>query len=537
MFGYLIVLFFVNCFVRTYQGNLLTVCPRQNSTKCNYTNMIEINDRCLCSNGFELSEYFGCCVDKRFFNCTENNPNSPDTNELYYHDKCSDYDPNRKCLEPITGVKTNKLEKIESVCACKNGYEVDLKTNMCVFSVNATTINQHCYNNTYCNSDKNQFCVLIGSSYVCRCLPNFAVDDNECTRLRCSSHSDCLTDYDQNKYCVDDYCECQDGFTTYKGPICQPEVNVIFKLLYYFIILMLIILILFITILIIKKYLLRIIPRLRSTSEIFFQNCSIGRSNVRNVYERLHSSDQDTVTEEFLSNHGYNKNFVVLSRGNNKVFKVQLEGQQKFHVIKTLKFNFNNHSSDSNDPRIKRESNFTQFFEKLRNLEGNDFVVKFHDNKRIGNFSFIIMEYCPFTLENLIAAKRKFLKLFMFKGFSFRKNKYKSLILLEYQLAFGILYNLAECILYLHSLKIYHRDLKPGNILVNFSAKRRRCLKLCDFGLSKFENENTRHDDVGTSIYKAPEIKITNGKYTFKSDIYSFGVIISKDLFSFNNFK
>ena len=44
------------------------------------------------------------------------------------------------------------------------------------------------------------------------------------------------------------------------------------------------------------------------------------------------------------------------------------------------------------------------------------------------------------------------------------------------------LYQLLRGVKYLHSAKIMHRDIKPGNLLVNSNC----VLKICDFGLARF---------------------------------------------------
>jgi serine/threonine protein kinase len=63
---------------------------------------------------------------------------------------------------------------------------------------------------------------------------------------------------------------------------------------------------------------------------------------------------------------------------------------------------------------------------------------------------------------------------------------------------------------YVHSASVIHRDLKPGNLLVNADCE----LKICDFGLSRgFESkpdENATHltEYVATRWYRAPEIML-----------------------------
>lgn len=62
----------------------------------------------------------------------------------------------------------------------------------------------------------------------------------------------------------------------------------------------------------------------------------------------------------------------------------------------------------------------------------------------------------------------------------------------------------------MHSAHVIHRDLKPGNLLVNADCE----LKICDFGLSRgFDaepDENASHltEYVATRWYRAPEIML-----------------------------
>ena len=77
---------------------------------------------------------------------------------------------------------------------------------------------------------------------------------------------------------------------------------------------------------------------------------------------------------------------------------------------------------------------------------------------------------------------------------------------------------------YVHSASVIHRDLKPGNLLVNADCE----LKICDFGLSRgFLSENDDHatqltEYVATRWYRAPEIMLAF-RYTVFSCYDPFG--------------
>ncbi|KAK8844370.1 hypothetical protein M9Y10_024227 [Tritrichomonas musculus] len=87
-----------------------------------------------------------------------------------------------------------------------------------------------------------------------------------------------------------------------------------------------------------------------------------------------------------------------------------------------------------------------------------------------------------------------------------------------------ILLGIAEGMKYLHSCKIIHLDLKPGNVLLdeNFYPY------ISDFGLSKISeyslSKNFFESFAGTPSYMAPEI-ISDIPYTYKVDVYSFSII------------
>ncbi|XP_030439705.1 leucine-rich repeat receptor-like serine/threonine/tyrosine-protein kinase SOBIR1 [Syzygium oleosum] len=77
-----------------------------------------------------------------------------------------------------------------------------------------------------------------------------------------------------------------------------------------------------------------------------------------------------------------------------------------------------------------------------------------------------------------------------------------------------------------HTPRIIHRDLKPANVLLDDDMEAR----ISDFGLAKAMPDSDTHvtssNVVGTLGYIAPEYHLTS-KFTERSDIYSFGVLLA----------
>jgi len=89
------------------------------------------------------------------------------------------------------------------------------------------------------------------------------------------------------------------------------------------------------------------------------------------------------------------------------------------------------------------------------------------------------------------------------------------------------LYQILRGVKYLHSAKIIHRDIKPGNLLVNSNC----VLKICDFGLARVEEQDSsKHmtQEVVTQYYRAPEILMGAKHYTTAVDMWSVGCIFGE---------
>uniref|UniRef100_A0A7N1A3Y5 mitogen-activated protein kinase n=1 Tax=Kalanchoe fedtschenkoi TaxID=63787 RepID=A0A7N1A3Y5_KALFE len=94
------------------------------------------------------------------------------------------------------------------------------------------------------------------------------------------------------------------------------------------------------------------------------------------------------------------------------------------------------------------------------------------------------------------------------------------------------LYQMLRSLKYMHTASVYHRDLKPKNILANANCK----LKICDFGLARVAFNDTPStvcwtDYVATRWYRAPELCGSFfSKYTPAIDIWSVGCIFAEVL-------
>ncbi|CAD8105469.1 unnamed protein product [Paramecium primaurelia] len=80
---------------------------------------------------------------------------------------------------------------------------------------------------------------------------------------------------------------------------------------------------------------------------------------------------------------------------------------------------------------------------------------------------------------------------------------------------------------FLKQKKIVHRDLKPENIMIKFDNNNNKIYKIIDFGVSKIvSSQDLACTDVGSLLYKAPEILENEDGYTSQCDIFSLGALM-----------
>eukprot|EP01083_Nonionella_stella_P161581 529467_1 len=152
---------------------------------------------------------------------------------------------------------------------------------------------------------------------------------------------------------------------------------------------------------------------------------------------------------------------------------------------------------------VKAVSNFTSTNNEIKLLKEckSPFIVQFIDRIEQGFSTLIIMEYCSKgSLDDILKRSQK----------SFNELKIK-----------GIMRHVLRGLRYLHSRKILHRDIKPGNILLGDDHR----YKLSDFGLSKNIDMSVASTFCGSPLFMAPEILNSSiDVYNQKCDVYSLGI-------------
>ncbi|KAJ9146403.1 hypothetical protein P3X46_028673 [Hevea brasiliensis] len=152
-----------------------------------------------------------------------------------------------------------------------------------------------------------------------------------------------------------------------------------------------------------------------------------------------------------------------------------------------------------------------------------------------------------FMNEILLVAKLKHKNLVTLRGFCFEQGErllvyeflpnlsLNSLIFdpvqrlqLDWEKRYVIIKGIARGLLYLHEdsrFRLIHRDLKTSNILLDEQMNP----KISDFGMARLFAADQTQDNtkrvVGTLGYMPPEY-VKHGKFSIKSDVFSFGVIV-----------
>ena len=197
--------------------------------------------------------------------------------------------------------------------------------------------------------------------------------------------------------------------------------------------------------------------------------------------------------EKYCNNY---ENFERIGIGSYaKVYKAQNKQTKSYVAIKEI------------DKKRYNELTKVIFNEaEIMNIIKSENSVQFKSKIDSKDYFYIIMDLCINNLEDYIKSRENDITI----------NEIKE-----------VLNQLNNVFKIMNENKIIHRDLKPSNILISLDRLDKCLIKLSDYGSSKFNNlSNTITNTLnGTPITMAPEI-LKGENYSFKSDIWSLGIII-----------
>jgi len=187
------------------------------------------------------------------------------------------------------------------------------------------------------------------------------------------------------------------------------------------------------------------------------------------------------------------------SGGSAKVWKGYDERTKREVAIKVLPEDF--------DPSLlTRLRNETRAISQIDHPN----VIKILDIGTEAKLNYYVMEY----------VKGRTLKELIHERYEIEKSS------LTHQEVVGISMDIARALEHIHGRRIYHRDIKPGNILVTDAGRS----ILMDFGLVKLHDEttvSTAGSIVGTPLYMSPE-QLQGQEVDHRSDIYQLGIVMYK---------
>lgn len=166
-------------------------------------------------------------------------------------------------------------------------------------------------------------------------------------------------------------------------------------------------------------------------------------------------------------------------------------------AIKTILF-------DESGPRMAREEAQARFLREARSIGGlsHPNIVTVYEAGEDQGTSFIAMEYVEGnSLEDILKSGKKF-----------SQNE-----------ALRLIIQLADALGHAHRHGIVHRDVKPGNILIDQEGRSR----LVDFGIARISASTITQANaiMGTPFYMSPE-QIMGKPVDGRADIFAAGAIL-----------
>lgn len=175
-----------------------------------------------------------------------------------------------------------------------------------------------------------------------------------------------------------------------------------------------------------------------------------------------------------------------------EVLKAQSIKSGKFTAIKCMKNHFDSISQVNNLREIQA----------LRRLAGHPNIIKLHEvlyDEPTGRLA-LVFELMDMNLYEAIKGRRHYLPEAKVKQY---------------------MYELLKALDHMHRNGIFHRDVKPENLLLLDDE-----IKLADLGSCRgIYSRQPYTEYISTRWYRAPECLLTDGYYNFKMDLFAAGCV------------
>ncbi|XP_028994376.1 MAPK/MAK/MRK overlapping kinase-like isoform X1 [Betta splendens] len=219
------------------------------------------------------------------------------------------------------------------------------------------------------------------------------------------------------------------------------------------------------------------------------------RANVVDVQNNNPHSNEKT-SELMVTAHLWSKGYKIIKKIGEGTFsdvvKTQSLKDGKFYACKTMKQTINS---------LEQANNLREV-QAMKRLSPHANIIQLHElifNKETGTVS-LICELMEMNIYEYIQGRQTPLPEHTVKQY---------------------MYQLCKSLEHMHSCGIFHRDVKPENILI-----KQNILKLGDFGSCRSVYSKPPHTEyISTRWYRAPECLLTDGYYSLKMDIWSTGCV------------
>ncbi|XP_076603984.1 MAPK/MAK/MRK overlapping kinase isoform X1 [Chaetodon auriga] len=200
--------------------------------------------------------------------------------------------------------------------------------------------------------------------------------------------------------------------------------------------------------------------------------------------------------ERMVTNHLWKKGYKIIKKIGegtfSEVVKTQSLKDGKFYACKTMKQTINS---------LEQANNLREV-QAMKRLSPHANIVQLHElifDKETGTVS-LICELMEMNIYEFIQGRETPLPDHIVKNY---------------------MYQLCKSLEHMHRCGIFHRDVKPENILIKQNG-----LKLGDFGSCRSVYSKPPHTEyISTRWYRAPECLLTDGYYSLKMDLWSTGCV------------